>query len=164
MLTARETHYKGIKMRSRLEATFAAACDRKALTWTYEPRCYASDAGQWLPDFEITYDGRSCFVDVKPPTGDWAWFLPRMEIAWQSEPDAVLMLWTPEGGWIATHLTGWWPMDFGNGSPDDDDLTPVGGVVTASVAGLSDRVAEIAAEARAGASGELRQSRRAADG
>lgn len=67
MIKARPTIYKGIQMRSRLEAEYAQHLDAQGLDWKYEPMCYASHAGQYLPDFEVQqpYSGRS-FVEVKP--------------------------------------------------------------------------------------------------
>lgn len=62
-LRARPTTYKGVAMRSRLEAAWAEQFDAWGDPWEYEPRCYASDAGQYLPDFVI--DGE-VFVEVKP--------------------------------------------------------------------------------------------------
>jgi hypothetical protein len=45
-LTARPTTNRGVQMRSRLEARYAAWLDRHGFTWEYEPRCYATEAGQ----------------------------------------------------------------------------------------------------------------------
>lgn len=50
---ARPTVYKGIQMRSRLEAGFAAWLDSEGLAWTYEPFAVADGSGQYLPDFLI---------------------------------------------------------------------------------------------------------------
>ena len=47
----RPTVYKGIEMRSRLEADYAAHLDRSGVKWEYEPTCFAGPKGQWLPDF-----------------------------------------------------------------------------------------------------------------
>lgn len=70
-IAARPTTYKGVEMRSRLEARYAQWLDAQGLEWTYEPRCFASDDGQYLPDFQI--DGvrvlgsvHPIFVEVKP--------------------------------------------------------------------------------------------------
>lgn len=67
-IPARPTLYKGIRMRSRLEADFAAFLDRMEAEWAYEPECFAGDGGQWLPDFGFApHDGRySLYVEVKP--------------------------------------------------------------------------------------------------
>lgn len=54
-LKARPTTYKGVRMRSRLEAGFAAWLDDAGVEWQYEPECYsAPELGQWLPDFLIS--------------------------------------------------------------------------------------------------------------
>jgi hypothetical protein len=64
----RRTLYRGVEMRSRLEASFAEWLDQGALPWEYEPMVYAGRAGQWLPDFMVDDpSGISILVDVKPP-------------------------------------------------------------------------------------------------
>jgi len=71
MIPARATTYNGIAMRSRLEARYAEWLDSRKLRWDYEPQCYASPAGQYLPDF-IIHDiyvlgsPREIVVEVKP--------------------------------------------------------------------------------------------------
>lgn len=73
-MKARPTTYNGFKMRSRLEAGFAAWLDSVGLSWMYEPECLAHPTlGQYLPDFLIAdvYDllggrVRDVFVEVKP--------------------------------------------------------------------------------------------------
>lgn len=102
-LRARPTIYAGIKMRSRLEASFAAILDRYQLQWEYEPMCYASPRGQYLPDFRVhslfapygpECDVRDvpCFIEVKPYVEDERILQRRMEIIWATEPRAELML------------------------------------------------------------------------
>ena len=49
----RPTVYKGIQMRSRLEAGFAAWLDGRFIKWHYEPCAFADERGQYLPDFEL---------------------------------------------------------------------------------------------------------------
>lgn len=49
----RPTVYNGIQMRSRLEATYAEWLDTNGIVWHYEPRAYASQLGQYLPDFVL---------------------------------------------------------------------------------------------------------------
>lgn len=70
-LTARPTTYKGVQMRSRLEARYAQWLDSVNIDWKYEPQCFASERGQYLPDFELPYvrvmgAQRRVFVEVKP--------------------------------------------------------------------------------------------------
>lgn len=105
-LRARATTYNGIEMRSRLEAGFAAWLDSKGCDWTYEPRCYASPAGQYLPDFEVSavwLPGLSApmrgLIECKPvyPDADRQQIADRMGIIYSTEGarDVVALLATP---------------------------------------------------------------------
>ena len=93
-IAARPTTYRGIQMRSRLEATVAAQFDRWRYDWAYEPRAYGSKAGQYLPDFVLFVNGRpASVVEVKGRiAGEAFQILDRMEIVWDSEPDVFLVL------------------------------------------------------------------------
>lgn len=94
-IKARTTMYKGIQMRSRLEADFAAFLDQSGAEWEYEPVCFAGPDGQWLPDFRVTHNGQQVYVEVKPESlldGDMDAVLERMTTAWLTEPDAILQL------------------------------------------------------------------------
>jgi hypothetical protein len=131
----RPTLYKGIQMRSRLEADFAAYLDVKHPgRWEYEPTCFAGPQGQWLPDFRIGAPGTGAYVEVKPlsllrdqpgysPYDAIDKILRKMEIARLSEPECSLDLvfwewgnastaagtesWkTTAGTWIASHGVG----------------------------------------------------------
>jgi hypothetical protein len=112
-LRARPTVYRGIAMRSRLEAHFAAALDRVADRgeWSYEPRAYADETGQYLPDFELC-DSRH-FVEVKPTRERALEAIDRARIVFASEPDAIVwIVWpvsTPDGDWrsIEVSSSGW---------------------------------------------------------
>lgn len=85
VIAARPTLYKGIQMRSRLEALYAAYLDEvKRLCWapgglgntlgdqwSYEPDCYADESGQYLPDFKAPFLAEDFtwvwnYVEVKP--------------------------------------------------------------------------------------------------
>jgi hypothetical protein len=110
---ARPTTYKGVKMRSRLEAGFAAWLDKHHFTWEYEPQAFASSDGQYLPDFRLAnaYTSWSpqpvtVYIEVKPKsfmyggTGmqifEDADILGRQAaILAESEPDAVLIMMQP---------------------------------------------------------------------
>ena len=100
MFQARPTTYRGTKMRSRLEARFAQYLDKGDLDWVYEPRAYAGKGGQYLPDFLIREPRLNIFVELKPDTDDnkienaerLAKLMEKMEIIWESEPEACLML------------------------------------------------------------------------
>jgi hypothetical protein len=111
-IPARPTMYKGVRMRSRLEADYAGALDRAGREWKYEPTCFAGPDAQWLPDFRTSFgdDPTETYVEVKPAgimrdldaQGGHAFeeyvdeILTQMSVAWLSEPSAVLMLafWT----------------------------------------------------------------------
>lgn len=84
---ARPTTYNGIQMRSRLEAAFAAILDDTDCTWQYEPRCFASPQGQYLPDFLVN---DKSYIEIKPPVADFDAALDRMHIILASEPDVTL--------------------------------------------------------------------------
>jgi hypothetical protein len=106
--SGRETLYRGVKMRSRLEADYAANLDRQQYRWAYEPTCFAGPGGQWLPDFGCTFaDDKDwvIFDEVKPAEplmkhlpASIAYvqhvdaILQRMAVAWESKPDAYLRL------------------------------------------------------------------------
>lgn len=106
-IKARPTLYRGIQMRSRLEADYAAHMDRNGEMWEYEPECFAGPDGQWLPDFRVN---GTVLQEVKPAsllkyrddendsglTGRVDLILKRMTIAWESNPEAILELifWT----------------------------------------------------------------------
>jgi len=133
-LTARPTTYKGVDMRSRLEAGFAQWLDGMRWTWAYEPECFASENGQWLPDFRVDIpcvsadvgSGQTVYIEVKPATftlHDLADLRPRILGLYASKPNddvaAVLaqeghnpLIITPDGDepldWT---WTGLWPID-----------------------------------------------------
>lgn len=111
-LTARPTTYEGVPMRSRMEARVAAYLDSIGVRWEYEPRAFASRAGQYLPDFRWEWgDGETVYLEVKgpdPSDSEWPALLDRMAIIWNSEPDAVLALITDAT--LSRGLFGfWWP-------------------------------------------------------
>lgn len=102
MIQARPTTYKGIQMRSRLEALFAQTVldsDYPGCGWTYEPRCFASETGQYLPDFHCTVSAGSTYMEVKPPGADASAALELMHIILASEPDARLFVAVSDGGY-----------------------------------------------------------------
>lgn len=72
-IAARPTVYNGVAMRSRTEAKVAAALDAIGAEWTYETQCYASEEGQYLPDFRVhnaeDHDGEIVpllLIEVRP--------------------------------------------------------------------------------------------------
>jgi hypothetical protein len=109
-LKARPTVYDGIRMRSRLEAGYAAWLDQNGLEWEYEPCAFAGDGRPpYLPDFrlrDVPVLGRAkpatVYVEVKPPYWFWApqfdhldnpvrWLAERMSTIYRSEPDALVI-------------------------------------------------------------------------
>lgn len=107
MIAARPTTYKGIKMRSRLEAKYAASLDEDGWEWSYEPRAYANEHGQYLPDFEIQPEADDpepivAYAEVRPTLAGVYRAMEQMPIIWSSEPDATLMVVIPDQGLL------WW--------------------------------------------------------
>jgi hypothetical protein len=101
---ARPTTYKGIAMRSRLEARYAAGLDRQGVRWAYEPRAYANGQGQYLPDFELLNPpgGVPVFIEVRPTLERAYQALAQMQIVLDSVPDAFLMVDIPgECAWFS---------------------------------------------------------------
>lgn len=100
MIKARPTTYRGIEMRSRLEADFARFLDLSSAAgekWDYEPRCFAGPRGQYLPDFRLARaDGSVTYYEIKPigtmSTEDARALLRRMEVIFDSEPDVHVEL------------------------------------------------------------------------
>jgi hypothetical protein len=93
----RTTIYRGIEMRSRLEALVAAYLDRHGFVWQYEPVCFAGMGGQYLPDFRIQRsDNVDFYLEVKPKPKKLATMaqqqVQRMSVIWESEPYARLII------------------------------------------------------------------------
>lgn len=101
---ARPTVYKGTQMRSRLEAGYAAWLDKNGFRWEYEPCAFATEDGQYLPDFRLhevrllspPVGTRTVYVEVKHESYDWGTadadrLLRSMCVILHSEPDAILI-------------------------------------------------------------------------
>ncbi len=103
VIAARPTIYKGIEMRSRLEAGYAMWLDRQRWDWAYEPCAFGNETQQYLPDFRIDgvldlTTGRTApaYVEIKPDyERDINALLRRMEVIWDSEPDTHLIIQAP---------------------------------------------------------------------
>lgn len=72
MVKAIDTHYKGYKFRSRLEARFAVFLDVLRITWDYEVEGFdLPQTGKYLPDFFLPNGGlpesyiRPMWIEVK---------------------------------------------------------------------------------------------------
>jgi hypothetical protein len=114
MLKARPTTYKGIPMRSRLEAAYAASLDREHQDWEYEPECFANEQGQYLPDFLIKCGWHPMdwtYVEVKPTLEAALNAHKRMEIIHATRPGVRLDVVWPIGDWpdVFFHRAASWP-------------------------------------------------------
>jgi hypothetical protein len=140
VIPGRPTLYKGIRMRSRLEADYAAHLDRYGYRWEYEPECFANGEGQWLPDFGSSFADHgplAMFTEVKPAEplkrliagcSDFVEHvdavLRKVEVAWSSRPDALLELvfWQwGEGPYLTITGPRWghpWKAQMGRTLPD----------------------------------------------
>lgn len=107
IIPARPTTYRGTRMRSRLEAGFAMWLDQMGFTWAYEPECFATERGQWLPDFRVDVgcvwhdiegqlrSARRVYVEVKPASftvAESRRLRTRMAALHDSIPDAAAVL------------------------------------------------------------------------
>jgi len=64
-MRAIETHWKGYRFRSRLEARWAVFFDKTGVRWEYEPEGFElTDGGRYLPDFFLPDIG--LWVEIKP--------------------------------------------------------------------------------------------------
>lgn len=62
-----DTHYRGKKFRSRLEAKYAVFFDQLGIKWVYEPQGYLLSNGEcYLPDFWLPNFNGGMWVEVKP--------------------------------------------------------------------------------------------------
>ncbi len=90
-IPARPTTYRGIQMRSRMEARVAAMLDGLGRKWRYEPRAFASQRGQYLPDFEIVVDP-PFFIEARPTMEGAYRAMGQMLVILDSIPDASLSI------------------------------------------------------------------------
>lgn len=63
-----ETHWKGYRFRSRLEARWAVFMTAAGIRWEYEPEGFdLGELGWYLPDFICLHNpGRGPYVEIKP--------------------------------------------------------------------------------------------------
>lgn len=62
--SAIETHYRGYRFRSRLEARWAVFFDALGWAWQYEPEGFDIDGIRYLPDFYLV--DAATYLEVKP--------------------------------------------------------------------------------------------------
>jgi len=65
-IKAIETHYKGYRFRSRLEARWAVFFDHAGIKWDYEVEGYELPSGWYLPDFWLPQVNMWAEVKYKP--------------------------------------------------------------------------------------------------
>lgn len=116
-IRARPTLYRGIRMRSRLEARVAGHLDQIGIPWLYEPDCFASQDRQYLPDFELWPDDTKsglprAFLEIKPASiakdpGAVERAKRGLLTIRDSIPDAWLCLWIVDSAWIYNAATAW---------------------------------------------------------
>lgn len=112
-LRARPTMYRGVLMRSRMEADLAALLDLHGVEWEYEPMCFADATGQYLPDFYVVAPRFAGYVELKGYPVDVGEITARMEIVWSSEPTADLYLVHLDGDCFASGTDRCW-IDVGS--------------------------------------------------
>jgi hypothetical protein len=100
-LKAIETHYKGYRFRSRLEARWAVFFDALRLQWEYEPQGFSLGAcGAYLPDFRIhSWD---CWVEIKP--GDFSEGWSKLFAFAKTGQRLLLIRGSP---WVGEHCISW---------------------------------------------------------
>jgi len=99
-IKAIETHYKGYRFRSRLEARWAVFLDGLGLTWEYEPQGFdLGEDGPYLPDFRIL-EWR-CWVEIKPVDPERGYLLKPTAFAWNYGNRLLLIEGNP---WPGEHL------------------------------------------------------------
>jgi ribosomal protein L37AE/L43A len=89
------TLYRGVMMRSRLEARWAAFFDALRWPWEYEPL----DLAGYIPDFVLGFEAGDVIVEVKPRDGDLAFAQSKIEVSgWEREAIVVVSAAQPEIG------------------------------------------------------------------
>lgn len=98
-LKAIETHYRGFRFRSRLEARWAVCFDHMGLDWNYEEEGFELPSGRYLPDFVVRRKGSSLktYVEIKPDKPDHKAKKLCFELAQGLEKDDVLFLFGAPG-------------------------------------------------------------------
>lgn len=65
-MQAIETHYKGYRFRSRLEARWAVFFETLGVAWEYEKQGFELRSGRYLPDFYLPSVDDGCWLEIKP--------------------------------------------------------------------------------------------------
>jgi hypothetical protein len=138
-LRARETFYRGVRMRSRTEAAFAGCLDGGGDTWWHEgrhvahvpcpvPYCFAAGSEQYLPDFYVVPKGGrvGVYTEIKGHGEDADWlinnpaeingYLGLLEVIRESLPSARLAFIPWHYQWrTRDYLPRWWLRNYGSG-------------------------------------------------
>jgi hypothetical protein len=115
MIKSIETHYKGYRFRSRLEARWAVFFDACGLKWEYEKEGYELENGEkYLPDFwfdlcdwDPGFSGLGNFVEIKP-TEPNEQEREKLRLLAKGTKHTVMCFWGKPGetGWYATAYKG----------------------------------------------------------
>ena len=109
IIGSKQTEYRGVVMRSRLETDFARQLDAWGIEWRYEPAIFGPVGQGYLPDFQLFREDGHHFVEVKPTLREVPKAKARMEVIWKSYPDAVLVVACGQGSrWFAAVAGGEW--------------------------------------------------------
>lgn len=101
------TEYRGVLMRSRLEADFARHLG--GVDWEYEPAKFGPYGNGYIPDFLLRSGTGRTYVELKPTIEQAEAAMGRMEIIWETYPQAVLLVVSAEGNrWWARVRDGEW--------------------------------------------------------
>lgn len=105
----RWTEYRGVVMRSQLEADFAYHLDKLGVQWSYEADLFGTPGSQYLPDFRLVDKSGLCYVELKPTVDQAEAAKARMTVIWESHPDAVLLVVSAQDSrWFAAVRGGPW--------------------------------------------------------
>ena len=88
-----ETHYKGYRFRSRLEARWAVFFDTLGIEWVYEPEGFdLGDGFYYLPDFRLIEARLPLWIEIKSnkPTEEEIEKATRLH---QQSKDIVVITW-----------------------------------------------------------------------
>lgn len=96
-IDAEPTDYRGVHMRSRLEADFARHLDGKGIEWIYEPEIFGPLGRGYLPDFLLTSGPEPCYVEIKPTIEQAESAKLQMPVIWVHKPSALLLIVSAEG-------------------------------------------------------------------
>lgn len=114
IVEANETEYRGVTMRSKLEADFARHLDDLGVEWIYEPAIYGPKGSGYLPDFRVDREDGPHFFEVKPTLAEVPLAQRRMEVILRWHPDATLIVVCAETSvWFAREPGQGWERLYG---------------------------------------------------